>query len=231
MFRYLLLGLLRDGKPQHGYALMKSCRARSGVETSTGNIYRELQRLVGEGLVRVCQNPPGADPRRTPYEITAAGREAFDLWLGERPGPESLTDCCDDEISVRAMFLGEVDVAIANEVLDGWKDALWISCREVEHVRRSALRDADEDLAVLPILLARRLRHLAADVDLVEELRTAYLANATARAQRAPKLQPAEREPSPPRTKRARSVRPADGHAAAAPPPPTAPRARRDGGW
>src|SRR5207302_10584200 len=57
MFQYLVLGLLRDGKPRHGYALMKDYRDRSGVQLSTGSFYRELQKLAAKGLVRTSANP------------------------------------------------------------------------------------------------------------------------------------------------------------------------------
>ena len=65
----------------HGYALVKAYRERSGVEVSTGNFYRELQRLVLDGLIRSADNPPEADARRTPYEITQLGVSVFDEWL------------------------------------------------------------------------------------------------------------------------------------------------------
>ena len=76
-FRYLVLGLLRHGEPRHGYALMKEYQEHTGLRLSTGNFYRELQRLSVEGLVRTASNPEGADPRRAPYRITEAGA-AFD---------------------------------------------------------------------------------------------------------------------------------------------------------
>ena len=73
MFRYLILGLLRGGTTHHGYGLVKEYRERSGADVSTGNFYRELQRMVLDGLIRATANPPGSDSRRTPYEITAVG--------------------------------------------------------------------------------------------------------------------------------------------------------------
>ena len=69
MFRYLVLGLLRSGRALHGYALMKAHGERSGLRLSTGSFYRELGRLMAEGLVRSTATPEGEDPRRTPYSI------------------------------------------------------------------------------------------------------------------------------------------------------------------
>src|ERR1041384_8270310 len=75
MLKFVLLALMSDGKPAHGYALMKAYEERSGLRVSIGNIYRELQRLLAEGSIVSAANPPGADPRRTPYAITAQGRQ------------------------------------------------------------------------------------------------------------------------------------------------------------
>src|ERR1700741_4397852 len=73
MLRYLVLGLLRDGAPRHGYAIRQEYRRRAGLEPSTGPFYRELGRLLEEELIRETPNPPGSDPRRTPYVITKKG--------------------------------------------------------------------------------------------------------------------------------------------------------------
>src|SRR5213596_1396376 len=85
MLRYVLLALLADGTPAHGYALMKAYRERSGVRLSIGNVYRELSRLAGEGLIVAATNPPGADPRRVPYRITDKGRDALATSGGAGP--------------------------------------------------------------------------------------------------------------------------------------------------
>ena len=97
MMRHLLLGLLRHGPGRHGYALMKEYRDGTGRALSVGNFYRELQRLREVGLVRPGQNPPDADARRIPHEITEAGCAAFDAWL---TGPAR-----EDEHSLRAFLI------------------------------------------------------------------------------------------------------------------------------
>src|SRR3989442_694478 len=175
MFRYLVLGLLRDRKPRHGYALMKEYRDRSGVELSTGNFYRELQKLAGHGLVQTAANPEGADPRRAPYEITPAGIAAFDGWLMGPAQPSSGN--CEDELSYRALFLAETDPGAARDLLDRWQEALWISGKMLERDRQAMVtRTADDERAFksLLLLLGRRLKHVAADLQFLEEFRNAY---------------------------------------------------------
>lgn len=65
---------------RHGYAIIQDIEARrSGADTvETGTLYRALQRLVDDGLIRSVE-PPGdvdADERRRYYRITSSGRGA-----------------------------------------------------------------------------------------------------------------------------------------------------------
>lgn len=176
MFRYLILGLLRSGTPYHGYALMKEYRERSGVQISTGNFYRELQRLVGEGLVQTAVNPADADPRRAPYEITEAGSVAFDAWLCTPIEVASAQS--DDELSCRALFIADVEPAVARKVLDRWKEGVWLRGKLLERTREAALTRASADgrrpFAALTFLQSRRMKYIAADLEFLDEFRAAY---------------------------------------------------------
>jgi DNA-binding PadR family transcriptional regulator len=191
MFRYLVLGLLRNGESEHGYALMKQYRERSGLQLSTGNFYRELQRLVGEGLVRTVSNPMGADPRRAPYVITESGAAAFDGWLAGPSGPGFAR--YDDELSSRAMFIGGAEPPVARKLLATWKEELWIRSKIIERARDAALgrqlERRDRSFNGLALLLARNLKHLAADIEFIEEYGDAFEAwcstpNSTERARK-----------------------------------------------
>ena len=84
MFRYHLLGMLRNGT-QHGYGLAKEYRRRGGIDSGLGSFYRELQKLVEQGFVRRVANKIDVDPRRAPYEITSMGEDAFDDWFEDLP--------------------------------------------------------------------------------------------------------------------------------------------------
>ena len=175
MFRYLVLGLLRTGGALHGYALMKAYLERSGQQISTGNFSRELGRLVAEGLVRTAVNPPGADTRRAPYEITFEGEIAFDEWLSQPPGGIGNYE---DELSSRAIFLTESKKLAAEALLARWREEIWFRSKMVERSREAVLKrnrqKSVQDFVALPVLLARRLKHLAADLEFIDELREAH---------------------------------------------------------
>jgi DNA-binding PadR family transcriptional regulator len=179
MLRYVLLGLLADGKPAHGYALMKAYTERAGVRLSIGNVYRELQRLMAEQFIVTVANPAGADPRRAPYAITDAGREALNDWLSQPA--HLLTRSQPDELSHRLALIGDMDIELAAHFLDELHDELWQRAKFVEHERASADRRERERegmpiLATLGILLGRQARHLAADIEIVAEMRSTLAA-------------------------------------------------------
>ena len=176
MFRYLILGLLSDGGAHHGYALAKAYRERSGAEISTGNFYRELQRLAAEGLVRIAANPPGADERRTPYQITSMGTTALEAWLFQ----ESLLGDPqrEDDISARALFLTGSRSAAVRQLLERWQEELWMRGKVLERARDTARnRHSSEPgptYGVLALLLSRRLKYVAADLEFLTEFRSGF---------------------------------------------------------
>jgi DNA-binding PadR family transcriptional regulator len=176
MFRFLILGLLRHGLPLHGFALLKEYRDRSGLKTNTGNFYREMPKLLAEGLVRYAPNPAEADERRIPYEITDAGRAVFDAWLSD-PG-DSGSGGSEDEMSTRALFLGDAAPEVVCSILDHWKDELLYQAKGIERERRAALvqkeQGVTERFVALPVLLSRRLKRIAADLEFVEDFRSAH---------------------------------------------------------
>lgn len=185
MFRYLILGLLRNGAVLHGYALMKEYWNRSGIQVSSGNFYRELQRLAADGFVCSVTNPVDADARRAPYEITETGAAAFDAWLVQRTGAG--VPYCDDEISARAIFVPQADPSIVNRILERWQEELWSRGKGLERAREAALarsKDGKEGgLSPLALLLARRLKYVASDLEFIDQLRMAYQRSAAASSQ------------------------------------------------
>ena len=194
MFRFLILGFLRNRSPMHGYALFKRYRDRSGADVSTGNFYRELQRLVTAGLVQSVANPAQADARRAPYAITECGKRMFDEWFTADVSPESFSE---DEISARILFIGDMEAADVVKFLDGMRHSLWVWSKRLEREHQAALaqtRDGDSpDRPILPLLLARRIRHVTVDLDIIAELRLAQ-----AMPPALPAAQPAAPVASPP---------------------------------
>jgi DNA-binding PadR family transcriptional regulator len=174
MFRFLILGLLRHGARLHGYALVKEYRDRAGAEVSTGNFYRELQRLAVDGLIRSAANPPEADARRTPYEITEVGIAVFDEWFTAQDAAGGAFS--EDDISARALFIAEADPSVVAALLDHLEENLWFSGKTLERTRQLALGRPSEPgrFEVLALLLARRLKRVAADLEFLEEFRSAY---------------------------------------------------------
>jgi DNA-binding PadR family transcriptional regulator len=66
---------------RHGYAIIQDIEARSQghLTVETGTLYRALQRLAEEDMVRLTDAPRGLendDERRRFYAITALGRRA-----------------------------------------------------------------------------------------------------------------------------------------------------------
>ncbi len=171
---------------------MKEYRQRSGMEMTTGNFYRELNRLVGEGLVTSAANPPGVDNRRTPYQITSAGLASFEAWLAGPTGMGEATS--EDELSARTLFLPEINSVQAQQMLDRWQDELWSRGKLFERLREGMLRRTGTGKGRLPaqaLLLGRRLKHVAADLDFLDELRSAFSPDAQGGSATRPRLEPA----------------------------------------
>jgi DNA-binding PadR family transcriptional regulator len=173
MLRYVLLALLADGSLAHGYALMKGYRERSGVRLSIGNVYRELSRLAAEGYIVAATNPPGADPRRAPYRITEKGRETLAAWLAAPV--HTLTSTLADPLSHRLAILGDLDPAKAGGFLSELHAELWEQSKTLERERAVTSQRDKRDMSTLPtrmFLLGRRAKHLATDIEMVDEMRS-----------------------------------------------------------
>jgi len=153
---------------------MKRYRDRSGLQMSTGNFYRELQRLMASSFVRFAAREPNTDARRAPYEILSSGREGFTRWLGTPISAPLETG--EDPISSRSMFLDCVPRTTALALVDDWKQALvtarGVLERDLEDAQRKSF-DERGGFSILSQLLGRRLRHLASDLAFLDELRTA----------------------------------------------------------
>jgi DNA-binding PadR family transcriptional regulator len=177
MFRYVVLGLLHGRRPRHGYALVKAYRERVGADVSTGNFYRDLQRLVSEGHVAVADRTETDDPRRMPYVITERGAAIFREWFVSATSV-FVTNGHEDQLAIRLAFLAEVSPDDARHVLDFFQNELWTRAKSLEHTREAALaqaaRNGNREFPVLALMLARRLRRVSAELSFLEDLRATY---------------------------------------------------------
>lgn len=186
VFRYVLLSLLADGQPAHGYALMKVYTERSGVRISIGNVYRELQRLIADGLITTAPRPAGTDARRAPYTITEAGRAALSAWLRTRAQAGARNSL--DEFSARLAALGDMEPGEAATLVKDLHAELWAEAKAVESHRASLAHEEGTAGRLFPIreiLLTRRAMQLAADIDLLDQV-SACLAERPTRPATAP---------------------------------------------
>lgn len=168
MFRHQLLGLLRDGNAYHGYALVKEFVRRTGVDTNTGYAYRDLQKLVEDGLVEVVENAKGADRRRRPYQITEAGRVCFDEWFSDLP---HVTLGPDGELAARAIFFDEVDSDVAGLVLERWRQDLDLLCKKIQQ-QIDFPRTKGGNARALEMIQRRRKRLVEAELSFLDELQS-----------------------------------------------------------
>ena len=75
---HILLALAEE--EGHGYAIMRAVRERSEgrIRLETGPLYRQLKRLLDDGLVEESDRRPAADrddQRRRYYRLTQLGRD------------------------------------------------------------------------------------------------------------------------------------------------------------
>jgi DNA-binding PadR family transcriptional regulator len=76
---HVLIAVARDDR--HGYAIMQDVEARTNGELrlSAGTLYRTIQRMLEQGLIRETRDRPAPeldDERRRYYRITPLGEAA-----------------------------------------------------------------------------------------------------------------------------------------------------------
>ena len=165
MFRFHVLGLLRNRTTFHGYALMKEYNRRTGREFGAGYFYRQLGDLSEMGFVEPAERKLGADPRRAPYRITRAGIEAFDRWFAEVPREPLEPDVTPVG---RAMFFNDVEPEAAARVLATWQRDLVEQARNLERDLEYARKRHTDPADVRPMLIERDLARVDSDLGFLE---------------------------------------------------------------
>src|SRR5258708_5803944 len=159
--RLPLLALLAK-EPAHGYELKSQLERIFGEAYSPpniGQIYLTLQRLERAGLVRGQDVVQAGRPNKRNYELTPAGRETVDAWLGEpSDGPR-----------VRDDFF----MKLALSPLAGVTDRLELINRQRGHYLAqmralSRLAAAGGGNRVAGLLVEGAMLHVQADLDWLE---------------------------------------------------------------
>jgi DNA-binding PadR family transcriptional regulator len=148
---------------------MTEYSSRSGNKVSAGNFYRELARLVADGLVETGVNPPDTDTRRIPYRIEDSGRRAFDDWLAS-PAMD------DGDLGIWLMFADRAGAETRNRVLDRREEELWMRNKALTRLRDDALARCATVAGYdpLPSLLSRQMKQIAAEHEFLREFRADF---------------------------------------------------------
>lgn len=81
--RIMILGILNDQKPRHGYEVrqeLEAWGAEKWADIGYGSIYHALKKMADEGLLIVLESPDGKQDKMV-YQITPAGTDAFMVML------------------------------------------------------------------------------------------------------------------------------------------------------
>lgn len=128
---YVILGMV-NRQPRSGYEIkaLVDKSTRFFWAASYGQIYPELKRLAGAGLVEGRDEPRG-ERRRTVYAITAGGKEELRNWLRRPPETFELRD----EGLLKLFFAGVLPPEEAVEIvraIGGYRRGLIERLREIE---------------------------------------------------------------------------------------------------
>ena len=137
-----VLGLLTYGR-MSGYDLQQLVRTSVGYfwAPARSQLYALLPRLVEAGLVERDELVHERGPAKQLYRITAAGREALELWLEDGPiGPEP-----DRNLLLLKVFFGHMmrPERLLEQVRQRRGEAEQLKAELAEIEARSAPREAD----------------------------------------------------------------------------------------
>lgn len=130
---YALLGLLAQ-HPAHGYELYHRLLADLGQvwHISLSQTYNILNRLEAKGWITADVHPQEKLPPKRCFELTPAGRERFDAWLGAPTG--SSVRAIRVEFITRLYFVQALDPARIGQLIDAQLDDVRTSLARLEQV-------------------------------------------------------------------------------------------------
>jgi DNA-binding PadR family transcriptional regulator len=170
---YAILGYLAI-RPWTAYELTKQMgrtfnhfwpRAESGI-------YREMKRLVADGLARSSDDQEGRRPR-TRYEITAAGHDALRAWLSE-PRSDGFLE---SEAMVRLLFADHGTKRDITDLLDAMLADVGSRSEQIAQIMQEQLLPGGQfpNRAHINVLVGRFLIDFAAMVHDWAEWSTEYI--------------------------------------------------------
>jgi DNA-binding PadR family transcriptional regulator len=157
---HVLLGLLAQGGPRHGYELKREHDARlpRARPLAFGQVYATLGRLTRDGFIAEAGHDSDSGPERTSYTLTGPGRTELANWLGrvEKPAPY-VTDMLFTKVVVA--LLAAPDDAVAHDYLTAQRTTHTDRMRELTAVQT-------DPASRLPDVVAAdyALAHLDADL-------------------------------------------------------------------
>jgi DNA-binding PadR family transcriptional regulator len=130
--------------------------------------------LSAARLIVTGVNPPEADPRRIPYQITDRGRRVFDQWLVSARTQS-------DEFHNWLLFIDRVPDDARERLLDRRQEDLWMRSKELARALEDVSLHARERGAAigydpLPAVLERQSKILAAELEFLREFRASFAA-------------------------------------------------------
>jgi DNA-binding PadR family transcriptional regulator len=186
---YVVLGLLSFAQPLTGYELRQWALGSTRyfwTAPAMSQIYRELERLVADGLVLVEEAPEGDRARRL-HRISTAGEAELRRWVNETPfEPPTIR-----HPTALRLFLGHLaDPPRLRELLEEHRRWAEQVLAEVDRVEAGLAASGDERWR-FPLLVAGWGKAFYGGD-------AAGAAGALAAAEPAQRLSPAVRPPSPP---------------------------------
>ncbi len=162
----VVLGLL-NSRPRTGYDVRKwldSYGWTLGYTAQTSQIYRHLARLVDRGWATLSPDPRASGPDAKLYELTEAGRRAFEDWVDSPYEPAERP--MDPDFQVRMTFTRHRG---PQAILDLVRTEL--AYRRAQHERR-----VPHDLSLLPSDATHAEREWSQEVSLLLSQRGRLLA-------------------------------------------------------
>jgi DNA-binding PadR family transcriptional regulator len=155
--RHAVLALLAD-RPAHGYEIKRGLEERFGsvvAPLNAGQVYTTLQRLQRDELVADDAVAQSGRPDKRVYQLTDAGRQALEEWLGVPSAPTRLRD----DFFMKLVFAQSLGLADPAALIARQREAYLRSLGELERVLADGGADGTTALVVEGAAL-----HLEADL-------------------------------------------------------------------